>query len=334
MKSPITGLVMKIENEDRLLTFRKDEFNINSLFYHCTESGENFTSDELDKINLLQVHNQYRDKYNLPFTQEIKAIRNKYKLSAIKMSEILGFGVNSYRNYENGEMPSISNGRIIQLVNDPKKFLAVVEMSDVFQSKQQNDLILRINELIAEEKKKSNEAAVKNYLMEDSFPDKYTGYVKPNLAKLTEMVVYFSEKISPFKTKLNKLLFYSDFLSFRSSCFSMSGVKYRAIQLGPVPLNFNSLFEYMSNQKQVNIIQKNFGEDRVGEKFVAYPGRTFNSELFTQYEIRILNEVVMKFKDSSTSSIVDFSHKEKGWIENNKDKNIISYNYAFAISQI
>ena len=61
MKSPITGSEMKVKNEIRQLTFRKDVFDVNSLFYHCDESGEKFTSDELDRINLLQVHNQYRD---------------------------------------------------------------------------------------------------------------------------------------------------------------------------------------------------------------------------------------------------------------------------------
>ena len=59
MKSPITGSEMKVKNEIRQLTFRKDVFDVNSLFYHCDESGEKFTSGELDRINLLQVHNQY-----------------------------------------------------------------------------------------------------------------------------------------------------------------------------------------------------------------------------------------------------------------------------------
>lgn len=334
MKSPITGSEMKVKNEIRQLTFRKDVFDVNSLFYHCDESGEKFTSDELDRINLLQVHNQYRDKYNLPFTEEIKMIRNKYRLSAVKMSEILGFGVNSYRNYENGEMPSISNGRIIQLVNDPKKFLSVVKMSEVFNGAQLEELISRITKLIDEEKKKVSEFAVQSYLIGDSLPGIYTGYLKPSLDKLTEMVVYFAQNVAPFKTKLNKLLFYSDFLSFRSSCFSMSGVKYRAIQLGPVPNNFNSLFEFMDKQNHIDVVQHDFGEDRVGDQVIAHPGRTFNSELFTAFEIDILKDVMTTFKDSSTSRIVEFSHNEKGWIENNESKNLISYNYAFDISQI
>ncbi len=47
------------------------------------------------------------------------------------MSEILGLGINSYRNYENGEIPSQSNGNMIQLMRDPRKFKSVVEISQV-----------------------------------------------------------------------------------------------------------------------------------------------------------------------------------------------------------
>ena len=47
----------------------------------------------------------------LPFTEEIRQIRNKYGLPATTMSEILGFGVNQYRLYETGEIPSETNGQ-------------------------------------------------------------------------------------------------------------------------------------------------------------------------------------------------------------------------------
>lgn len=46
-----------------------------------------------------------------------------------KMSEILGLGVNTYRLYENGEMPTVSNGRLIMSVRDPEEFVRQVEAS-------------------------------------------------------------------------------------------------------------------------------------------------------------------------------------------------------------
>ena len=44
-------------------------------------------------------------------------------------------------------------------------------------------------------------------------------------------------------------------------------------------------------------------------------------------------KVVTVFKDTSTSDIIEISHKEKAWIENEKERKIISYkNYAFDLS--
>jgi len=43
------------------------------------------------------------------------------------MAEILGLGINVYRKYEAGEVPSVSNGRLIQMVKDPKEFRKLID---------------------------------------------------------------------------------------------------------------------------------------------------------------------------------------------------------------
>jgi putative zinc finger/helix-turn-helix YgiT family protein len=115
MKSPITGKAMKLTKERRSMEFRKETFEIVYQFYKCEDSGEQFTTTQLDEVNLNQVYNQYRDRFNIPFPDEIIRIRGKYGLAAAKMSEILGFGINGYRQYESGEMPSIANAKLIQM---------------------------------------------------------------------------------------------------------------------------------------------------------------------------------------------------------------------------
>jgi len=109
--------------------FRKEPFEIIDHTWVDNENGEEFTTLVLDELNQAQLHNQYRSKYGIPFIDEIKMIRDQYGLSAAKMSEILGLGPNVYRNYENGEMPSITTGRLIQLVKDPVEFRKLIELS-------------------------------------------------------------------------------------------------------------------------------------------------------------------------------------------------------------
>src|SRR4030042_3902051 len=122
MKSPYTGKEMTLIKEKRIMSFRKEEFEIVFHHYLCKDSMESFTNTDLDELNINQLYNQYRAKYCLPFADEIRKIREDYELSASKMSEVLGFGPNSYRNYEAGEVPSQSNARLIQLVADPPEF--------------------------------------------------------------------------------------------------------------------------------------------------------------------------------------------------------------------
>ncbi|WP_425443439.1 hypothetical protein [Sphingobacterium gobiense] len=42
------------------------------------------------------------------------------------MSEVLGLGVNTYRLYESGEMPTVANGRLILSVRDPEELLLLI----------------------------------------------------------------------------------------------------------------------------------------------------------------------------------------------------------------
>ena len=334
MKSPITGKEMALKREKNSLRFRKEEFTFFSHFYVCEDSKEQFTTTQLDELNLHQIHNQYRDKYNLPFPEEIENVRKKYGLSASKMAEILGFGTNSYRNYENGEVPSNSNGKLIQLVNDPQKFRDMVELCDTLNQEEKTIVLQKVNQLIQESKENYFSNSMEDYLFGSKLPDSKSGYVKPNFIKLTEMVKFFSQRLEPWKTVLNKLLFYSDFLNYRSTCYSMSGLRYRAIKMGPVPNNYNSIYEFMHNRKSIDILNVPFSETIFGYQFYKAENQEFNDKIFKKQEVEILELVGSKFSKMKTNEVIEFSHNERAWIENQSDRKLIDYNYAFDIVQI
>ncbi|MFN9320576.1 MAG: type II TA system antitoxin MqsA family protein [Chitinophagales bacterium] len=154
MKSPITGKEMKLTKERRSMDFRKETFEIVFHYYKCEDSEEQFTTTSMDEVNMNQVYNQYRDRFNIPFPDEIVRIREKYSLSAAKMSEILGFGVNSYRQYEAGEMPSIANSKLIQMAEDPKTFIGMIELCGTLDEKVKAKYIQKA-QLLEEERKRN-----------------------------------------------------------------------------------------------------------------------------------------------------------------------------------
>ena len=329
MKSPFTGKNMRVHKEPRTLTFRKEKFEILFHCYKCEDTGEQFEDETFAQLNYTQVINQYRYKNSIPFPDQIVGIREKYGLSAAKMSEILGFGINSYRQYEGGEVPCISNARLIQLAEDPHEFGKLVNMCNSLDNKQKEKYLKKVQAILEEQKTFKQERYLEAYFQGQSFPGPYTGYKKPDLAKFTEMIIFFAEKIEPWKTKLNKLLFYSDFGMHKKTGFSISGLPYKAIPMGPVPNNYNGLFEYISNKADIIIESKTFSDEVIGEQFLVGTTKTFNNDLFTEKELEILENVSQIFKDTNTREIIELSHQEKAWIENHNKKSFIDYTYSF-----
>jgi putative zinc finger/helix-turn-helix YgiT family protein len=332
MKSPMTGKEMILTKERRLMDFRKEEFEIIFHYYLCEDSGEQFTTTGLDELNINQLYNQYRDKFNIPFPDEIISIRQKYGLSAARMSEVLGFGINSYRQYEAGEMPSVANAKLIQMVDNPQIFIEMIELCSTLEKNLKVKYVQKAQDLVDGRKSKLFSLNFKEYLLGNHLADVYSGYRNPNFEKFTEMVVFFSDKLSPFKTKMNKLLFFADFLMFKETCYSISGVRYKAIDMGPVPKNFQSIFEYLANNNEIYIYSTEFPDGYTGEQFKAREDRKFNATLFTENELHTLEKVATVFKETSTTAIIELSHLEKAWKNNEKNKREISYVYAFELN--
>ncbi len=333
MKSPITGKEMKLIHEERQMTFRKEEFTYIHHAFHDEDIDELFTTTQLDEINMLQVYNQYRERFNIPFPEQIKKVREKYEVSAKKMSEILGFGVNGYRNYENGEMPSVSNARLIHNAKNPKVFLDSVKSCNSLSENDENKIIKKIEKLIEEERKYRTENRIVDYLLGEELANKFTGYRQPNLERFIEMIVFFAERLQPYKTKMNKLLFYADFLNYKRSCFSISGIQYRAIQMGPVPYKYESIYEYVVEKAFVDADYREY-KNVVGTKFISAKEHQFNKELFSENELNVLEEVVKTFSDKNSNEISEISHNELAWMDNMEKKEIIDYNVAFQLTQI
>lgn len=332
MKSPFTGKEMSIQRELRTMNFRKDEFEVLYHFYKCDETGEQFEDEKFAQLNYNQLANKYRERYSIPFPEQIIDIRLKYDVSASRMSEILGFGANSYRQYESGEIPNQSNARLIQVADDPHEFGKLVNLCSTLESKTKEKIINRVKALIEEQRNTKLEKQLAKYFFDTKLPNIYTGYKVPNLEKFTEMVIFFTEKMQPWKTKLNKLLFYADFSMFREYGYSISGIQYKAIPLGPVPNKFDSIFDYLVNNNEVEINYTSFSNGGIGEQFKPLSNRQFKSDIFSTEELDLLEKIAERYKNMSTKDIIEYSHKEKAWIENLNNKKFIDYQYSFELN--
>ena len=326
MKSPFTGGEVTLKQEKREFVFRKEKFTIVNHYYVCNDTGEDFTTTKLDELNINQVYNQYRVKYGIPFPDEITAIREQYGLSAKRMSQILGFGDNQYRLYENGEMPSESNGKQIASIKDCCVFRALVERSkNQFTQEEWKKIETKLNGLTII----NFEPDLRYDIFGKQERSEYNGYVKQSVDKVINMIVFFTRKSGGiFPTKLNKLMFYSDFLNFKLSGVGISGLTYRAINHGPVPAKYSAAYETI--EQVTKFVQ--FSNGIEAEKLTTTTD--FDATVFSAQELIVLDSIYEQFKNYTAGEISELSHKENAWIKNNEDRKIINYFDAFELKGI
>lgn len=312
--------------------FKKEKFQISEFFYKCESCGEEFTTKETDILVINQVYNQYREKYELPFPEELVQLREKYKLSAQKMSVILGLGINTYSNYEKGEIPSTANAKLISGAKNP-------EMFSFYLSQSKNILGEHAYRKLLGHIKTISPAKEDHYLLCNfnwhSEPDRFTGYTVPSPEKTSNLLLYFLSNCNPEfndKLKLNKMLFYTDFLNYKTTGRSISGISYRAIPYGPVPSNYDFIFaHFIEKEEIIEPVFHKVNHSKVNECY--RPLKDFDLSVFTVEELDTIKKVVELFRNTPSWDLVELSHKEKAWVELNKTRGIISYqDYAFYLS--
>ena len=327
MKSPFSGGDAKLCNEPSVLTFRKEQFRYVHQFYECQDTHERFTTTELDEANIAQVYNQYRAKYGIPFPEEIKRIRQHYGLSATKMSAILGFGENQYRLYENGDMPSEANGKVLMSIMNPEIFRIFVDNARGQFSDEEFTKLLEKAESWKLEKYPS---VVIDYVFGKNRRDINNGYAALSISKIKNILLYFIEKgHGVFITKMNKLVFYADFLSYRMIGRGMTGLGYKAIQHGPVPVRWDRIYSFY---------------DEIHQEIVVFPdgreGTILKSNLspdlsdFSEEEQKILEAVYLRFKNESPTQISETSHHEEAWKQYIESGQLISFEKAFCLKAL
>ena len=320
---------MKLVYEPRTWSFRGEEYEYIHTAYKCEDTGELFTTCESDDAGFMQVANQYRVKFGIPFTDEIVAVRSRYGVSAAKMSAILGIGTNQWRLYESGEVPSVSNGRMIRSIMNPKVFLDLVEsIRQQLTDKEYANIKEKVQNVIAQSKDYHlNAYECRRVFSSTRGTD--NGYSATSLTKLKAiMLMILHECGEVFCTKMNKLLFYIDFLSYRQRGYSMSGLCYRAIDFGPVPDRWDRVY---SEFDEIHQEPRPIGEYE-GNVLVA--NTDIDDSVLSSEDKSIIHNVCERFKNCSSREISAISHEEPSWRKYHTLHSRIPFAEAFTLKAI
>lgn len=320
----------KLHRVEKAIEYKKEEFSVIQHYYKCNKCSEEFTTDEIDSITINQVYDQYRKKYNIPFPEDITAIRNGYGLSGSSMATVLGLGTNSYTNYENGEMPTQALGNLIRSAKNPDLFLEMLKGAEdkipktAFEKAKQG-----VDNLLRDPDSQSMQIPL---LYQE--PDEFTGYKRPSMDKTCNILIHTihnSDQNYNDKLKLNKILFFVDFYHYKCHAKSVTGMPYRAIPYGPAPTCYDNIFSYLEYN---DCIKSKWVKEKNLARELFESDRKFDKSLFSSEEFKTISFVINKFKDTSTWDIVDLTHEEKGWKVNEKSRSKIDYKFAFELKAL
>ena len=327
MESPLTGGKVKEICTTEIKEFRKEKYQVNVRYYVCEDTGEQFTTTEQDTLQFNYLYSQYRIKHGIPFPDEIKVIRQKYGLNYSQISRILGFGANQYAKYEAGEVPSESNGKMIAAIKDKSVILGLLKgCKNSFQYSEYNKVLTSI---AMSDEKEEEYSALHQIIYHDNSRNIFNGYGKKDVAKLFEMVKFIIHLHGEvFPTKLNKLMFYSDFLNYSKSGVSISGLQYKALNFGPVPDHYATIYDNVPNLKKKMI------EAHGMINTLLYCSSDLEVKELSDSEKESIKYVVEKLKLLTVSEIIEASHHEDGWKKASITQAYIPYDEAFSLKLI
>ena len=324
--SPLTGKPMRVIYEPGTETYRGEKYNYIYVSFRDDAEGESYTTTESDGIWLSQITNQYRERYGIPYTDEIVALRERYGLSAAKMSAILGFGTNQYRLYEDGEVPSESNGKMIRGAMNPRVFLDLVDSSrHQLTTKEYEKIKVRAEEVISKSFVWQDEQRAIRQVFRTPRGE-LNGFAPQSTNRLKNLLLYILGRMGDtFQTKMNKVLFYIDFLSYRERGMAISGLAYNAIEFGPAPQRWDRVYsafdEVIPEQRLV----------RDQESIALAATAEADMTCFSEQEKAVIDSVCEKMKNLSAHDISDLSHDEPAWHNHLHQDNTIPFIDAFSL---
>ena len=322
IKSPFTGGKVKEVSTVEEHEFRKERFSVHVRYYVCEDTGQRFTTTEQDELLFNELYSQYRVNHGIPFPEEIKNVRQHYGLNYQQITKILGFGINQYAQYEKGQIPSESNGKLLSAIMNQQFMLHLLEDS---RAEFSEDEYAKVLQSITSSVHKPENEAQKRLIYRNINRSIYNGFGQLNVDKVSEMVKFFISKEGwIFPTRLNKEMFYADFLHYKLHGQSISGLQYQAIQFGPVPVHYDTIYDNIDGINKEIVLAHDMESTRLSCS-------SYDDSVFSEKELETLNDVLAKTHPMSTQKLIARSHEENAWKNYHEGNQLIPYSEAFSI---
>ena len=304
-----------------------ESIEVDAQILVCAECGEEFYCEELDNATLVQAYNEYRRRHKLLLPEEIKKIREQYGLSQRSFAKLLNWGDKTICRYENGSIQDKAHNSLLLFLREPENMRTYLMENEIVLDERQKKKLLDIVDKLEQD---TGYRVGRRFfdMFFSRIPSEENGFKGFDYEKLCAMVLFFANKSTELlKTKLMKLLNYSDMVFYKENGISIYGLRYAHLPYGPVPDNFDIILGKMAADHLAHI---EVVYDGAYEKHQVIPECDVPKGILSDAETEVLNRIYEKFKNFGSVEISDYSHKEKGY-NATKTGQIISYAYAMDI---
>jgi hypothetical protein len=156
----------------------------------------------------------------------------------------------------------------------------------------------------------------------------------PDEAMLRELILYICTRCGNDpkfgSTKLNKLLFFSDFYAYANLGSGITNVEYQKLRNGPAPRRLLPIREEMIAARELGLQNVSLAPGYTQKRPVAL--RKPDLRGFSAAQISLVDEVISTFGVDNANEISDASHRMMGW-KSAKEGEIIPYSTIFVSNE-
>lgn len=133
--------------------------------------------------------------------------------------------------------------------------------------------------------------------------------------RFKELMLYVSERMfddpSFGAVKLNKVLYFSDFIAYSSLGHPITGATYQKLKNGPAPRQLLPAQRELEEEDAAELVESAYFGGYTQKRLI--PQRKADLSSFSAEEISLVDEVIEDLRGHSASEVSELSHRAVGW---------------------
>lgn len=280
--------------------FLNQEISYDARYDYCDITNQFWSDQELLKDNSIRLKDAYRMANGLLTSEQIIAIRKKYKISQELLSKVLGWGAKTITRYETVSIQDRVHDDVLRkIAEDPLWFFDFIQRysadHDINHLNKITGSIVELASLSSYEV--SEKSLFLNYY---SFKvNERVGNTTLNIDKVQQVLNYYAfkcEGLSNYKAAL--LLNLADFTHYQNHNKGLTGLAYMVKDNRLYPFGFKEIF-CLKGIKTKEILEKDITYDTLDYN------KAFDIQGLQPEEINTLDLVLDSYKDLNAEKIND-----------------------------